>query len=75
MRIVGVDAPNKQQAPFGDELFRELLDDCQSKILMMGEFNKVIDGNLVESRESSTPGLPLSFHMYKKCLHMVDVWW
>lgn len=74
MVMVGVYAPNKQQILFWDELFGELTDDCNSEILMMGDFNAVLDRNMDRSGASSTPGLPVNFHRYKNYFHLVDVW-
>lgn len=73
LTIVGMCAPNKTQGPFCEALYRELREDSQSDILMMGDFNAMLDNQLHRSQESLTPEIPLNFYRYKEGLCLVYV--
>lgn len=74
MKIVGVYASNKLQVSFWEKVGKELLDDSQDSVLMMGDFNAVLNCQLVRFSDSSILGFPLSFLNYKTKMHLVDVW-
>lgn len=66
VKIVGVYAPNKAQAPFWEKVCNELLDGFQDSILMSGDFNAVLDPKLDRSSDSPISRFPSSFRNCKK---------
>lgn len=60
--------------PFWEELFKELVDDPESEVFMMGDFNVVLVCQLDRSTESSTPGISATFLKYKEELGLIDIW-
>lgn len=59
--IAGTDVPNHQQTPFGEEVFDLLVQDGQSKIAMLGDFNAMLNNAMDRSQKSETPELPAKF--------------
>lgn len=74
LAIVGISTPNSLQAPLGEELFKELLDNPESEVLMMGDFNAVLDCQLYRSSASSAPGILAKFLKYKEELGIINIW-
>lgn len=70
--LVGVYAPNKLQVPFWEELFSHLPQYCQYRILMMEDFNAVLD-EMDRSFKTSTPGITMVFLQNMKQFQLRDV--
>lgn len=74
LTIVGVYAPNGVQTPFWEKIFKILMQDVESEILLLGYFNSVIDKQQDRSKVSSIPSIPVIFYRYKELLGLIDVW-
>lgn len=74
LTIVGVYAPNTSQAPFGEEVFKTLVLNQDSEVLMLGDFNAFFDNDQDRSRVSSTPYISTNFLQYKELFGVVDIW-
>lgn len=62
--IVGIYAPNTQQAAFGGKIFPVIFDGPQYTTLTLGDFNMVLDVNVDQSMRTRMSGQSL-----------VDIWW
>lgn len=58
--VVRVYAPNRLQTLLWEIIFEILQEDPESEVLIMGDFNLVLDNQLY-----TTPSLPVNFHRYK----------
>lgn len=67
-------APNFAQTPFWETICKELLLDLESEVLLLGDFNTVLDKHKDRPKVSSTPIIPGNFLYYKKMLGLVDIW-
>lgn len=66
LTLVGIYAPNQSQAPFLEGIYKELMEDLSSEVLMMGDVNVVLDDQQDRSKDSSAPVLSATFHKYKR---------
>lgn len=67
-------APNFAQAFFGEVIFKQLLLDQESEILMLGDFNAILDKHQDRSKVSSALSISANFLHYKELLGLVDIW-
>lgn len=69
--LVGMYAPNQNQSKFGEELHLQVLPLCSDEVIILGDFNGVIDKDLDRFSESSSCStLPKSFFRF-----MVGIDW
>lgn len=71
--IICLYAPNVFQSSFWEINYKELLEEPGSEILILDDFNAVLNKNLDRSVESSTPNIPAIFLRLMAELELVDV--
>lgn len=70
--IVGVYAPNNQQAPLGDEIFGEFEQNRHDEIIMVRNFSAFFDNKIDHSKDSLIPVFPSNFHHYIESIWLVQ---
>lgn len=73
--LVGLYAPNRKKNTFWEDL-RHQISSCNTKeVIMLGDFNAVIDNKVDHSRDSSSVEIPKSFHLSAETWDLIDIWW
>lgn len=70
--LVWIYAPDDQQ--FGKFICSRLYEKSSRNVILMGDFDAVIDTKLDHSKLTKNPGLPLSYLMCMTNLNLTDVW-
>lgn len=74
LAIVGVYCPNAGQSEFGDILGNKLSNIDKHGLIILGDFNAVLNKEQDHSKITQTPEAPLLLRVLIKDWDLVDVW-
>lgn len=69
--ILGVYALNNTQLLLGENFYSHLLMEVNVEMILLGDFNAIMDTMMDRSKITSTP---IQFQTYMEALRVIDVW-